>query len=119
MNQEQVKSGVRWLITAFGASVAGYIAGKIGTKTGDVLNVLNSDVVAQAVTFVVLSLISLVWSMISKTEKNVAAAADRMPNVAGVITKDTEAGQDLAKAVPSSTVTVAGSAKAATIAKAK
>ena len=116
-NSEQIKSAIRWLIATFGAAVATYIATKIGARTGDVLTILNSDAIAQFLTFVVLSLLALVWGLISRSEKNVAAAASAMPNVAGVITKDTPQGAALAKAVPDPAVTQAGSAKAKAIAK--
>ena len=118
MNQEQVKSAIRWGVTAFGGIFAGYIAGKGWASANDILGVVQSDTFIQGVSAVI-TLGGLVWGLFAHKEKNVIAAANNMPNVAGVITKDTVAGQDLAKSVPSSGVTAAGTAKAASIAKAR
>jgi hypothetical protein len=118
VNQSQTASAIRWFITAFGAGIAGWIAGKGWASANDVLGVLSSDTFIQAVGAIV-TVVPLAWGLFRHREQGVAAAADSMPNVAGVITKDTPAGEKLAKAVPSPTVTVAGSAKAATIAKAR
>lgn len=117
MNPEQAKSLVRWLVAAFGASLAGYVAGKGWASKEDVLNFLGSDNVLQ-IAGTIATLASLLWSLRSKTEKNVVAAANAMPNVAGVITKDTLEGKELAKAVPDPAVVPAGTATAKAIAKA-
>lgn len=117
MNTEQVKSLVRWLVAAFGASLAGYIAGKGWAPKADVLDFLGSDKLIQIVGAAA-TLVSLLWSLRSKTERNVVVAANAMPNVAGVITNDTPAGKQLAKDVPDPAVASAGSASAKAIAKA-
>ena len=116
MNPDQTKSLVRWMVSAFGAGFAGYIAGKGIASADNILGVLQSDTFIQGISAIV-TLGALVWSLFSHREKNVAAAASSMPNVAGVITKDTPQGAALAKAVPDPAVTQAGSAKAKAIAK--
>jgi hypothetical protein len=115
MNQSQIASTVRWLVTAFGAVIAGYIAGKGWASANDVLGVLSSDTFIQGVGAVI-ALVSLVWGLFRHTQTNQVAAVNRMDTVAGVITKDTPEGKQLAKAVPSSTVATEGTAAAKAVA---
>ncbi len=115
MNNQQVASAVRWVITTFGASIAGYIAGKGMASAGDVLGVLQSDTFIQGLGAIVM-LVPLIWSLFRHTEKNQIAATDKISEVAGVITANTPAGQEIARAVPSPTVAPAGSRRAEDIA---
>ncbi len=115
MNSQQVATTVRWAVTAFGATAAGFVAGKGWASAGDVLGVLQSDTFIQGVSAVI-SLVALVWGLFRHTEKNQIAATDAIPTVAGVITKDTPAGRELARAIPSATVATAGTPKAKIVA---
>jgi len=115
MNQSQVASAIRWLVTAFGAVIAGWIAGKGWASANDVLGVLSSDTFIQGIGAVI-ALVSLVWGLFRHTEANQVAAVNKMDTVAGVITKDTPEGKKLAKAVPGSTVAPEGSPAAKAVA---
>ncbi len=111
MNGQQVATTVRWAVTAFGATAAGFIAGKGWASAGDVLGVLQSDTFIQGVSAVI-ALVSLAWGIFRHSEKNQVAATDAIPSIAGVITKDTPAGRQLTKDIPSETVATAGTPKA-------
>ncbi len=111
MNSQQAATAIRWAVTAFGATAAGFIAGKGWASAGDVLGVLQSDTFIQGVSAVI-ALVSLVWGLFRHSEKNQVEATNAMTNVAGVITMDTPAGRQLAKDIPSETVATAGTAKA-------
>lgn len=115
MNTEQTKSLVRWIVTAFGATAAGFVAGKGWATAGDVLGALQSDTFIQGVSALA-SLIALTWSLFRHTEKNQVVVTDKIPEVAGVITVNTPAGQEMARVIPSPTVAPAGSRRAEDIA---
>lgn len=109
---EQIKTTLRWLISVFGAGIAGWFAAKGWFSVDQVLSVLNSPAFAG---FIV-TLISLVWSLIAHKKSNLILTVDSMPEVSGVITKPTEAGRALAANVPSSTVVPSGTTAAAQVA---
>jgi hypothetical protein len=115
MNQSQVASTVRWVVTVFGAAIAAWIAGKGWASANDVLGVLSSDTFIQGVGALI-AVVSLVWGLFRHTEANQVAAVNKMDTVAGVITKDTPEGKKLAKAVPGSTVAPEGSPAAKDVA---
>lgn len=112
-NTEQLKSIVRWLITAFGGGIAGWLAHRGFITTDQVMGILNSE------TFIglVVSAISLVWGLFTHTQVNTIAAANAIPAVRGVITAPTAEGKALAEAVPAATVVPAGTAAAVQVAK--
>ncbi len=100
MNSEQVKSAVRWIITAFGPFLTAH-----GYITSDSLEAIGGVLVA---------LIPLAWSMYVHTQKNAVAVVDKIAQQPGspvkaVITEGTEAGRQMAASLPGSTTVVAGS----------
>lgn len=113
MNQEQIKKAVRWVIATFGTFVAGWFAAKGWFTVDQVTSALNSEFVIG----LIVSIISLAWSLVSGTEKNLVATVDGLPRVAGVITQPTPAGRELAEAVPSPNVVPAGTPSAAVVAQ--
>lgn len=113
MNEEQVKSGVRWVISTFGGVVAGWFAAKGWFTIDQVTGLLNSPLVISGLS----TLGVLIWGLITHTKTNMVAVVDKMPEVAGVVTKPTAAGQELAMSVPSPTVVPAGTTAAADVAK--
>ncbi len=113
MNQEQVKSAVRWLVSTFGAAFAGFFVGKGWFTAEQVLEFLNSEVFMS----VVVSLVGLIWGFFVHTRTNAVAVVKDIPEVAGVVTAPTPAGVALASAVPGDSVAPAGTRQAATIAK--
>lgn len=59
----------------------------------------------------------IVWSYLVNRPSSIAAAADKLPGVAGVVTNNTPDGRAIADAVPSRTVAVAGTSAAVQLAK--
>lgn len=103
MNTEQIKSGVRWVITTFGAAFAGWAAAKGWMSAERIMAIITGE------TFIglVVAGVGLVWSMFTHTKPNTAAVVDAMPEVAKIIMQPTAAGKALAKAVESPTVMTA------------
>lgn len=60
---------------------------------------------------------AIIWSYMANRDSSIAAAADKLPGVAGVVTNNTPEGRALADAVPSPTVAVVGSVSAAQFTK--
>lgn len=58
-----------------------------------------------------------IWAAIATRKTTLVSTVNAMDEVAGVVTKNSPAGVDLAEAVPASTVVPAGTAKAIDIAK--
>lgn len=103
MNQEQIKSAVRWVIASFGPIIIQHGYASAGT-----LEMLGG---------VIVSLAPLIWGMITHTQTNAVAVVDtiaKQPDspVKAVITEPTEAGRELAAAIPGNTTVVAGSGAA-------
>jgi hypothetical protein len=103
MNQEQVKSAVRWFITTFGAGIVNH-----GWASSSTLETIGGAVVAAT---------PFVWSMFTHTQANAVAVVDtiaKQPDspVKLVVTEPTEAGRDLANSLPGNTTVVAGSGAA-------
>lgn len=112
MNAEQVKSTIRWFVATFGGMIAGWFAAKGWFTVDQVLTVLNNPTLIATAA----SLVMGAWGIFVHSKTNAVAVVDAMPEVAGVVTKPTVAGRDLAQAVPSSTVTPAGSPAAKSLA---
>lgn len=68
-------------------------------------------------TGIILALAPLAWSFYERTKARMIAKVDALPEVAGVIPKNTPEGIALAKEVPSITVAPAGTIAAVAIAK--
>lgn len=105
MNTEQIKSGVRWVITTFGAAFAGWAAAKGWMSAERIMAIITGE------TFIglVVAGVGLVWSMFTHTKANTVAVVDAMPEVAKVTTQPTRDGKALATAVKSPTVSPAQS----------
>lgn len=107
MNSEQIKSLVRQAML--------FIAGIIGGTTfvskfftvGQVTAILTSDTVTGVIVSLVTGGIASAWALISRSNKNLALAAEQVPAVAGVIMKPTEEGREIAATGPPA-VAVAG-----------
>lgn len=119
MNQEQVKSGIRWLVSTFGGVLAGYFAAWSGWFSADqIVGALNSP------TFLALasSIVMGIWGIFNHSDKGLVAAVgvraeDPASPIKGVVLTNTPEGKELEKATPN-TVVVAGSPEASAIAKA-
>lgn len=115
--EEQVKASLRWGVTVFGASIAGWFASKGWFTVDQVEHVLNSPTLAGAA----VSLVMWVISMIVHTQSSAVAVVDKMAKdptspVAGVITTNTPAGRALSDSIPGTTTVPAGSPAASKIA---
>lgn len=113
MNEEQVKSLIRTLVTTFGGVISGWFAAKGWFSVDDVLTFLNSGTFVGVLTSIIVG----AWGYFVHTKSNAVAVVDKMPEVAGVVTRPTVAGRILAHDVPSATVAPAGSPDAAAIAR--
>lgn len=113
MNSEQTKDLIRSLVATFGGMIAGWFAHSGWITTDQVLAILNSPTFAGLAA----SLVAVVLGLFTHTKANAVAVVDAMPEVAGVLTKPTVAGRDLAAAVPSPTVVPAGTPAAASISR--
>lgn len=117
MNQEQVKSAIRSLITTFGGIIAGWFAAKGWFTIDQVTSVLNSPTTIS----ILASVAAGIWGLVAHTQTNAVAVVDNIAKQPGspvkaVITRSTEAGQELAAAMPGNTTVVAGSQAAAVVA---
>lgn len=116
MNQEQVKSAIRSLITTFGGVIAGWFAAKGWFTIDQVTTVLNSPTTIS----ILASIAAAVWGLFAHTQKNSVAVVDniaKQPNspVKAVVTEATPEGRDLAAALPGNTTVVAGSSAAESV----
>lgn len=119
MNQEQIKSTVRWFVATFGGMIAGWFAAKGWFTIDQVTSVLNSPTTLS----VMASIIAGIFGLMAHTQTNAVKVVDaiaKQPDspVKAVIAESTPAGQDLANSLPGSTTVIAGSSEAITIAKA-
>ena len=112
MNEEQVKSAIRWMVATFGGVVAGWFAAKGWFTIDQVEGVLNSPVFLSLAGSIVMG----AWGLVTHTKTNTVAVVNSMPEVKGVVTAPTAAGVELAKAIPGPTVAVAGTTDAKAIA---
>ncbi len=114
MNQEQFTGQVRsWLIGLAGV-ILGWFASKGYISEGTTSAVINSPVVLALTTMAA----GAAWSWWNKTPTNIVAAANSLPEVAGVIMHPTPEGKAIANAAPV-TVVVAGTTAAKEVAKEK
>lgn len=112
MNSEQVSDAIRWVVNTFGGFIAGWFAAKGILTTDQILSILNSPtVIALATTGVMAA-----WGLISRSNKNLVASANKVPAVQAVITAPTAEGKALAEAVPAATVVPAGTTQAKNLA---
>lgn len=119
MNPEQLKSAIRWVISAFGAGIAGWFAAKGWFTVDQVTSVLNSETTIS----IILAIASGAWGLFTHTQRNAVAVVDtiaKQPDspVKAVVTESTPAGRELAEAMPGNTTVVAGSSAATDLAKA-
>lgn len=104
VNQEQVKSGVRW-----GVSFVGGVAVGRGWLKAETIEAFLTN--PEAIGLVV-SILMGIWGLIARTNKNMVVAAANVPEVQAVVTTQTKEGVALADAVPSQTVVSAGTVAA-------
>ena len=119
MNQEQVKSAVRWFVATFGGVIAGWFAAKGWFTVDQVTTVLNSP----ATLAFIASVVPLVWGMFVHTESNAVAVVDTLAKKEGspvkaVVMEPTPAGRELAGSLPGKTTVVAGSSEAVVMSRA-
>lgn len=102
MNQEQIKSLVRWVIATFGPFVTshGYVSSSNWEMIGGII----------------LSAIPFVWGLLVHTQANTVTMANAIPAVAGVVMANTGDGRALASAVGQAGAVVAGSVPASKVA---
>lgn len=112
-NQEQIKDGLRWIISAFGGVLAGWFAHEGYLSTEQVLSIINSPAFLSISASIIAGIIGI-WS---RNRSNMVAATDALPGVKGVVTADTPDGVSLAKSIPSETVVSAGTDAAVQMAK--
>lgn len=117
-NNEQVKSGVRWVLAALGGTFFGVFISKGWVTAEQVQALMTNETLVGIIASGVMSLGGLVWGLISRKESNMVAAVNAMPDVQGVVTTPTPEGRALAAAVPSPTVVTAGTGAATAVAKA-
>ena len=112
-NTEQIKSMVRSLLAWIGGILSTWGVIKNWGAAEQVTNFFSSELMLGAVMW----LISFIWGLMNHKEANAVAVVNALPQVAGVIPANTPAGRELAVAVNSPTVAVAGTPKALEIAK--
>ena len=110
MLSDQITAQVRQVLTAIGALLVtlGIMSPEaVGSKISFVMTIVGPAMVAA----------SSLWSIQANLKATQIAAVNAMPEVEGVVTKNTMAGRELAKTIPDKTVAVAGTADAIAIAK--
>jgi len=117
-NQEQIKSAIRWLITAFGMGAAGWFAHSGYITQAQVMDIFNSPTFMT----IAVAVVSGIFGLLNHTQANAVAvvskiAADPASPVAGVITTDTVEGRALAKSIPTAEIAPANSIDANSISK--
>lgn len=95
MNREQAISAARWVVTTFGAFIAGMFAASGWISSDTVLAMLNSETIIGLLATV----ITLIWGLFSHSNSSQVTAVARIP---AVNNKELEkaVGPALAKAVP-------------------
>lgn len=118
MNEEQVKSSVRTLVSAFGGAIAGWAASKGWFSVDQVLSVLNSQVFIGIATSIGVG----IWGLFVHKQSNAVAivaaiAADPTSPVKSPILENTVDGRALMATIkkdnPDAVVAVAGTGDAA------
>ncbi len=119
MNQEQIKSAIRWMVTMFGAGAAGWMAHTGFMTSQQAMDILNSPVFLSIATPIAMG----IWSLFTHTQANAVQvvkeiAKDPTSPVAGIVTTDNVAGRELANSMDAPAVVApAGTVAASTIAK--
>lgn len=112
MNKEQINSLIRQAMLF----VAGIIGGTTFVSkfftTEQVVTILTSDTVLGFISSLVMGGIASAWALVTRSNKNLVASANALPEVQAVITKPTPEGRALAQAVPSAAVVPAGTVAA-------
>jgi hypothetical protein len=116
-NAEQAKSMASWLVTTFGAGIAGFVAGKGWASSQTVMALLNSPELLSFLASAIVTLPTLAWGLYVHTKKYATEVVDAIPEVKGVITESSPDGIALAKNIPSATVAASGTPAAIAIAK--
>jgi len=112
MNLEQAKSLIRSFAQIVGPILGVYLSARNVLPADQVTAIFTSDAFVGVAAAILFGL----WGFFTHSKTNAIAVVDAMPEVAGVVTKPTIAGRDLAQAVPSQTVAVAGTPDARSIA---
>ena len=97
--QEQIKSAIRWLVTAFGMGFAGWLAHSGYVTTNQVMDALNS----QAFMGLAVAVISGLFGLWNHTQSNAIAvvakiAKDPDSPIVGMVTTNDAAGRAVADA---------------------
>lgn len=117
-NPEVIKSAVRWVITTFGALLAGWFAHSGYITANQVTDILNSPVFMSLAVSAVTGIIGLFVHTQANAVKIVdEIAKDPTSPVVGVVTANTPAGKALADAMPGHTTAAANSVAASAIAQ--
>lgn len=116
-NTEMIKGLLRNALVAGSASVGTWLIAR-GYLSVDQVNSLAQSIDWTAVASFLVMIGGFVWNAVDNRKKNIIAAANALPEVAGVVTKATPAGRDLAQAVPASTVVSADDPEAKQLVKA-
>jgi hypothetical protein len=118
MNTEQITSLVRQAMLFIAGIVGGVTFVSKFFTPDQVVSILTSDTVVGVIVSLVTGGIASAWALITRSDKNLVAAADQVPGVAGVITQPTTQGRELASSIPSPTVVSARTVDADAVAKA-
>ncbi len=119
-SQDQIKSAARTLVATLGGVLAGWAIGKGWITQEQATAILSNQEAMSAATVIVLALAGSVgstfagiWGLIAHKQVNLVATVAAMPEVSKVEVVPTQAGVDIANAVPAApgtVVTVAGTA---------
>lgn len=112
MNQEQVKSAVRWVITSVGSFLLGLAVTKKWVTADQVQSILSSEFFLGIISMVG----ALVWGLVAKTLPNLIKTTESLGVVEGVVLKPTKEATEVAAAIPTDKVAVAGTIEAKKIA---
>lgn len=115
MNREQLKASTRWALTLVGGGILGFVVAR-GWLTAEAAAAWTKFLTSEAFIGIIVAIVPLVWTWVVNRYPSLVAIVDAIPEVKGVVLKDTDTGVDMANAVPSSTVTVEGTKTAAIIA---
>jgi len=117
MNPEIMKGQLRSLLIAAAGMVVGWFAYRGWISAERAMDILTGPVLGAMATMAT----GFIWSGLTHRQDNAVAVVDAMAKdpaspVKGVIVEATIAGRDLANSIPGSTVVMAGTHEATTIA---
>lgn len=118
MNNEQITSIIRQVMLVVAGMISGVTFISKFFTPDQVVSLLTSDTVIGVLVSLVTGSIASAWAIITRSNKNLVVAADKVPGVAGVITQPTVQGRELASSIPSPTVVSARTVDAEAVAKA-